>query len=558
MRIENDRLRQIIKELGVVLDERLESAFKFAEKANRSLADVLVESDLISDDHMGQIIAKELGYAFIDLDTVAIPADVLEIVPRAMASVQQVIPFSADLYSVKVAMVNPGNERVLQLIEKKTGRRVVPYLTTKENIINTLVRYRQGIQQEFSDIIQESISEVAGAGESDLPIVKIVDTIIEYAFDNKASDIHIEPNENKTLVRFRIDGLLHDIITLPRNFHDLVVMRIKIMGRLRTDEHRSAQDGKLQAEIRGEKLDIRVSIIPVVDGEKVVLRLLSEHSRQFSLEELGMNTEDLLKVKREYSKPYGMVLATGPTGSGKTTTLYAIIKILNRREVNIATIEDPVEYDIEGVNQVQVDPKTNLTFAAGLRSILRQDPDIIMVGEIRDQETADIAVNSAMTGHLVLSSLHTNDAPTALPRFLEMNIEPFIIASTVNLIIAQRLVRRNCAQCIASEEVSVDIYKAAFPAEMLSRHVGDKTSVRSYRSKGCPLCGQTGYTGRIGIFEVLPMTETIRQLIMKQSNAEEIRKQAVGEGMTTMLEDGLKKVLAGSTTIDEVLRATRS
>ena len=274
--------------------------------------------------------------------------------------------------------------------------------------------------------------------------------------------MHNEPSDNDTKVRFRIDGILHDIIDLPKNIHELVITRIKIMAKLRTDEHRSAQDGKIRTDVRDEKIDIRVSIVPIVEGEKTVLRLLSAKNRQFSLEDLGMSADDLVKVKNEYSKPYGMILSTGPTGSGKTTTLYAIMKILNRREVNISTIEDPVEYDMEDVNQIQVDAKTNLTFANGLRSILRQDPDIIMVGEIRDEETANIAINSAMTGHLVLSTLHTNDAPTTLPRFLEMNIEPFLISSTVNLVIAQRLVRRICTNCVVSETVTKKQLKEKF------------------------------------------------------------------------------------------------
>jgi type II secretory ATPase GspE/PulE/Tfp pilus assembly ATPase PilB-like protein len=330
------------------------------------------------------------------------------------------------------------------------------------------------------------------------------------------------------------------------------------MAKLRTDEHRSAQDGKIRVKFEKEKLDIRVSIIPIVEGEKIVMRLLSARSRQLSLEDLGLAGEDLVKLKKEYSKPYGMVLATGPTGAGKSTTLYAILKILNRREVNISTIEDPVEYDIEGINQIQVNAKTNLTFATGLRSILRQDPDVIMVGEIRDTETADMAINAAMTGHLVLSTLHTNDAPTALPRFLKMGIEPFLIASTVNIIIAQRLIRKTCSQCIVSEPTSSADLKKKFLPGLIDKHFGpNKKNIRLYHSKGCPVCGNTGYSGRIGIFEVLVVNEAIRDLIMKRANADEIREQAIKEGMKTMIEDGIKKALAGTTTIEEVLRATR-
>ena len=483
----------------------------------------------------------------------------MQLIPKVMAKKQKVIAFGRDKKGIKLAMANPGNLTIINLLEKKTGQVVIPYYTTSINIENALARYQRGIQKEFAEIIQENITQAKkGAKAEDLPVIKIVDTIIDYAYENKASDIHIEPGEEKTLVRFRLDGILHDIIDLPKTVHDLIVTRIKIMAKLRTDEHRSAQDGKIRADVSDGKLDVRVSIVPIVEGEKIVMRLLSERSRQFSLEDLGLNGEDLIKLKKEYSKPYGMILVTGPTGSGKTTTLYSILKILNRREVNISTIEDPVEYDVDGINQIQVNPKTNLTFANGLRSILRQDPNIIMVGEIRDEETADIAVNSAMTGHLVLTTLHTNDAPTALPRFLEMGMEPFLIASTVNIIIAQRLVRKNCSQCIVSEEVSTEELKNKFSAALIEKHFGkEKKKIRIYHGKGCPVCGNTGYSGRVGVFEVMVMTEPIRDLIMRRANADEIREQAVKEGMRTMIEDGVRKVLSGVTTIEEVLRATR-
>jgi len=559
MKISNQKLKFLVEELDLVTKERLEAAYKYSEKNKKPLAEVLVESDLISDDHLGQIIADELGYDFVDLDKVAIEDDVLQLIPKVMAKTQKVITFERNKEGIKLALVNPGNLTVINLLEKKTGQKVIPYYTTSDNIENALAHYQKGLQQEFADIIQENISQAKrGAKAEDLPVIKIVDTILEYAYENRASDIHIEPGEEKTLVRFRLDGILHDIIDLPTTIHDLVITRIKIMAKLRTDEHRAAQDGKIRVKFGNNKLDIRISIVPIVEGEKSVMRLLSERSRQFSLEDLGLRGEDLVKLKKEYTKPYGMILATGPTGAGKSTTLYAILKILNRRAVNISTIEDPVEYDIEGINQIQVNPKAKLTFATGLRSILRQDPDVIMVGEIRDEETADMAINSAMTGHLVLSTLHTNDAPTALPRFLEMGIEPFLIASTVNIIIAQRLVRRNCSKCIVSEVVSSQELKKRFSPALIDKHFGpDKKSIRIYHGKGCPVCGNTGYSGRIGVFEVLSISEGVRDLIMRRANADEIREQAVKEGMRTMIEDGVKKVLSGTTTIEEVLRATR-
>ncbi len=559
MKISNERLKLLVGELDLIPKERLDAAFKFAEDNNRPLGQVLVESDLVSDDHLGQIVAGQLGIDFVDLDQEPIDQAVLNLIPKVMAKKQKVIAFGRTPAGIKLAMVNPSDLTIINLIEKKTGEAVIPYYTTYQNIENVLAKYQQGIKKEFAQIIQENISQASsGVRAEDLPIIKIVDTIIEYAYENRASDIHIEPSEEKMLVRFRIDGILHDIIDLSKNFHELIVTRIKIMSQLRTDEHRSAQDGKIRMKFENETVDIRVSIVPIVEGEKVVLRLLSEKSRQLSLEDLGMGNEDLVKLKKEYAKPYGAILATGPTGSGKTTTLYAILKNLNRREVNIATIEDPVEYDIEGVNQVQVNPRTNLTFASGLRSILRQDPDIIMVGEIRDQETADIAINAAMTGHLVLSTLHTNDAATALPRFLKMGIEPFLITSTVNIIIAQRLVRRICPHCIISEKINSSELKEKFSKELIEKHFGpEEKELRIYHGKGCELCSQTGYKGRVGIYEVLAVTEPIRDLIMKRANADQIRNQAIAEGMKTMIEDGIKKVLSGLTTIEEVLRATR-
>ncbi len=557
MEISNQKIKLLVEELDLVPKDKLEEAYDFAEKNHRPMAEVLVSKNLVSDDNLGKIIAEALGFEFIDLSTVAIDPEVVNIIPKVMAKAQKAVVFERTKELVKLAMVNPGNLTVINLVEKKTGQEVQPYYTTQDNLDDAMAGYQQGIQKEFSTIIQENLSQAKNAKAEDLPIIKIVDTIIEYAQENKASDIHIEPGEDKTLIRFRIDGILHDIIDLPAVIHEQLITRLKIMSQLRTDEHRSAQDGKLRMKIAKKKLDVRISIIPTVEGEKVVMRLLSEKSGALSLEDLGMGAEDLVKVKKQYSKPYGMILNTGPTGSGKTTSLYSMLRVLNKREVNISTIEDPVEYDVEGINQIQVNPKTNLTFANGLRAILRQDPNVIMVGEIRDEETADIAINSAMTGHLVLSTLHTNDAPTALPRLVEMNIEPFLIASTVNIVMAQRLVRKNCSKCIVSEQVPAEKLKEKFSGDVIEKYFPSQTSIRIFHGKGCAVCSNTGYQGRLAIFEVMVVTEKIRELIMKRANADEIRRQAQAEGMTTMVEDGIKKVLAGTTTIEEVLRATR-
>ena len=499
MKVSNQKLKLLVQNLDLIPQEKLDAAFLVAEKDNKPLAEILVDRDLISDDNLGQVIAENLGYDFVDLDKIAIDEEVLRLIPEVMARKQKVIAFARDKEGISLALVNPGNLSMINLIEKKTGQPVIPFYTTNDNITSALAKYQKGIEKEFATIIKENVSQAKkGAKAEDLPVVKIVDTVIEYAYENKASDVHIEPTEAETLGRVWIDGILHDIIKLPKITHDLIVTRIKILSQLRTDEHRSAQDGKFQMKFEAEKFDLRVSIVPIVEGEKVVIRLLSSKSRQFGLADLGLAGEDLVKLKNEYSKPWGTLMITGPTGAGKTTTLYSILKILNRREVNIATIEDPVEYDLEGMNQTQVNAKTNLNFANGLRSILRQDPDIIMVGEIRDQETADLAINAAMTGHLVLTTLHTNDAPTALPRLLKMNIEPFLLASTINIIMAQRLVRKICTQCVVSETVPLEELKKKFSAPIIDQNFGGgRATIRIYHGKGCPICSQTGYRGRL-------------------------------------------------------------
>ena len=474
-----------------------------------------------------------------------------------VAKKEQIIAFEKNSQGLKVAMADPLNLEIQQFIAKKAGEKVIPYYATAKDLNEAMRLYSKELQKTFDEMLQQQVEAVEKGQAQDVPIAKIVDLLVEYAYQNKASDIHIEPAEQQSLVRFRIDGVLHDVLKMPIALHSQVVTRVKVLSKLRTDEHMSAQDGKLQMSLPEEELDIRVSIVPIVDGEKIVMRLLSSRSRQFSLGDLGMNDKDLAKVKAGFKRPYGMVLSTGPTGSGKTTTIYAILKILNTRDKNIATIEDPVEYDMEGVNQIQVNPKTNLTFADGLRAILRQDPDIIFVGEVRDKETAGIATNSAMTGHLVLSTLHTNNAATTLPRLIDMGIEPFLVASTVNVIVGQRLVRQICQKCRLSQMMSLTELSKQIPKELIKKHLGDKSQLRIYQGKGCPVCHNSGYSGRIGVFEVLEVTEAIKELIAAKADADVLSKKAIQEGMSTMLEDGLQKVAHGITTIEEVLRVTK-
>jgi type II secretory ATPase GspE/PulE/Tfp pilus assembly ATPase PilB-like protein len=400
-----------------------------------------------------------------------------------------------------------------------------------------------------------SIQEELAQPIEKISVIRLVDKIVERGYLARASDIHVDPAEDKIEVRLRIDGALHNTFVLPKDLQDEVISRIKVLSGLRTDEHQAAQDGRFRFQLKETRInfDIRVSIAPTFYGENAVLRLLAERGEEYTLETLGFSARDLEAVKRAIKKPYGMILATGPTGSGKTTTLYTILKTLNIEEISIITIEDPIEYSIKGIDQIQVNPQTGLTFASGLRSILRQDPNIVMVGEIRDEETAGIAVNAALTGHLLLSTLHTNDAATTLPRLIDMKVEPFLIASTVNIAIGQRLVRKICQDCKTEKKLSLAELQGlatVIPEEILDKN---KNGI-FYYGKGCKNCNNTGYRGRLGIYEVLEVTDALREAIMKRLNANEIREIAQNEGMTPMLEDGFNKALKGITTIEEILR----
>lgn len=395
--------------------------------------------------------------------------------------------------------------------------------------------------------IEEEIAKGA-----ELSIINLVDGLVEHSYNARASDIHIEPEEKRVRVRLRIDGVLREAFVFPKEIHSEIITRIKVLSGLRTDEHQAAQDGRFRLDLKkAGMIDVRVSIVPTYYGEDAILRLLAEKSEKFSLDSLAFAPQDRKKIDRAIQKPFGMILATGPTGSGKTTTLYTFIKMLNTPEVSIITIEDPIEYAITGIEQIQVNPRTGLTFADGLRSILRQDPNIIMVGEIRDEETARIAVNAALTGHLLLSTLHTNDASTTLPRLLDMKIEPFLIASTVNIALGQRLVRKICPDCKVKKPVTLDEMKSL--AEILP----EKSLVNYkefYQGIGCSKCNNSGYRGRIGIYEVLLMNDDVRAGVVRKASADEIKQIAIKNGMTTMIEDGLQKVMTGITTVEEILR----
>lgn len=558
MTISDEDLKKLVIKNNLIDEKGITQILEYLKNSDTTFYDALIEKNIITDENLGILISDYLKMPFVILSKLSIAEDVFRIIPERIARKHKIIPFLKDATSLKVALSNPNKKTLLEMVARKSGLKIIPYLATERDINNTFFIYRKDLQVIFDQILEEEVySDLQSIIKEDAPIIKIVNLIIQYASQDKASDIHIEPQEKKCLIRFRIDGMLHDVVSLPINLHDRIVTRIKIVSNLRTDEHMSAQDGKMRFKDDEETMDIRVSILPIVDGEKAVLRLLSTHARQFSLIDLGMNEKDLAKLNESISKSYGMILSTGPTGSGKSTSIYAILKIINKREKNITTVEDPVEYRIKGVNQINVNVKTGLTFASGLRSILRQDPNIVFVGEIRDIETAGIAVNAALTGHLVLSTLHTNDAATALPRFIDMKVEPFLVASTVNVIIAQRLIRKICEMCKSSFKVPKEELIRNLPLDVVVKNLGDIPEYTIFKGNGCKICHNTGYAGRIGIFEILEISKKIKALIVGKADSEMIAKQAIDEGMTTMLDDGLEKIKRGLTTLEEVLRVTK-
>ena len=554
-----EKLKEILVPSGYIEEGLFESAMQEAAKKRVPIESLIVEKGLISDEHLGRAIADSLNYYFIDLKNIAISEDLLNLIPEAVARAQGSILFDRVGDNLKLATFKPHNYEFLKFLERKIGRKIEIYYATPLGIEVALKSYRSDWIMAAKDLI----TDLEANPKNEENIVKLVNLFLEYAHDSNASDIHIEPLEGRALVRFRIDGILHEVMSYSKNMHDRIVSRIKILSRLRTDEHAAAQDGRFDHKKDQVGIDVRVSILPVTDGENVVMRLLTERMRRLSLEELGLTGKDLEKVKAAMVKPYGMILSVGPTGSGKTTTLYAVLQILNKPEVNIMTIEDPVEYDIEHIQQTQVNPAKNLLFSTGLRSIVRQDPDIVMVGEIRDNETADIAVNAAMTGHLFLSTLHANDAATTFPRLLEMGIEPFLVASSVNVVVAQRLVRKVCSFCklsyfLTEEELKILDSLPHVPQMIQETYKKEDISkIRFYKGSGCKICNYTGYSGRTGIFEVLEVTKEMRLLIVQRMSADVIDEEAKKLGMTSMMQDGMVKVFQGVTTIDEVVRAVK-
>lgn len=557
------QLKKLLVVPGHITEKDFSEALNEAEAKKTLVEEVLIDKGLIRDEQLGKLVAETMGVPFIRLGEAVIDEEVMRMIPEVVARAKGVFAFSRDRDAVHVAMLNPDDAPTLSMIAKRTGLRSVPYFATRRDMSFAFSRYATDIKEKIDDMLKKFKEPHQRKEAKDELTVALTEILLQYGHMNKASDVHIEPHTTVTLVRFRIDGMLHDILELPRDVSENILTRIKILAQMRTDEHRAAQDGRFQFFSEKVQVDVRASIVPVTKGENIVLRLLSADIRGFTLDELGLAPTDLEKIQRAVKIPRGMILVAGPTGSGKTTTIYTMLKILNKRDVHISSIEDPVEYDIEGVSQIQVDQKTNLTFAQGLRAIVRQDPNIIFVGEIRDKETAGIAVNSALTGHLVLSTLHADDAATTTIRFLDMGIEPYLVAATINTIIGQRLVRKICTQCRHSYEPTEKDSQIEWRAieenptiKEIFKQKGYKSThgLQLYKGKGCKVCGNSGYLSRINIMEILEVNDTISELIVRKAPRSELMKAARESGMTTMLENGIAKVLNGITTLEEVLR----
>lgn len=583
MQIDAAQLKAFLLDAGLVKPAALKKIEQDAARAGISLRDALLNAGQVKEEEIKRLEAYILGIPFVDLSHETVSPEVLRMIPEPIARTHNIIAYRKSGTELEVAMLDPDDLQMIEFIRKKEGLRILARLTTPESIQHGLRQYGKTLEAEFGDIlkteeagtlmpVKEEGGMLAATAEDlkklaeDMPVVRIADTLLRHAILQSASDIHIEPSEKEVVVRYRIDGILRSAMTLPRRIAPALVARIKVMANLKLDEHRLPQDGRFKIETPEYRISFRVSVLPVFDGEKVVMRLLPENAKGLTLEESGFLGSNLERVHRAIRRPTGIILATGPTGSGKTTTLYTILEMLNTPAVNISTVEDPIEYRMPRVNQMQVRSDIGLTFANGLRALLRQDPNIIMVGEIRDNETASLAINAALTGHLVLSTLHTNSAAGSLPRLLDMKIEPFLIASTVTAIISQRLIRRLCEEQekyrLNNEEIARlrrDSDLDGIFAMLKREKVVDEAMTpekmewgRAKKSDESP----DGYKGRIGIHEVLQMSDTIRALIMKNSTAEEIEARARAEGMLTMREVGFIRAAQHVTSIEEVLRVT--
>lgn len=567
-RFPQEKLKGILETQKLVTSEQFVDALADATRMNQSVGDVLISKGYITEDYLYNLVASHLGVERANLNVRGIDRKVLSLIDEKFCREKGIIPFAQDAdKTIDVAMEDPSDLPTIEFLEHKLGARIRPFLASPRDMAKGFSLFGSELTEDFKKIIDQNVrtsleKKINLANDEDaaaqLPVVDIVNSLLAYGASLNASDIHIEELEDVVMVRFRIDGILYEIIRMPKEIQSAIVARIKLLGALKIDEHQRPQDGRFRFNSMPTVIDVRVSILPTLYGEKIVMRLLPASQRPLSLAEVGMLEDTAQLVMDNMKKTYGMMLVTGPTGSGKTTTLYAVLNLLNQPQVNIVTIEDPIEYNIKYINQIQINPVAGITFAAGLRSILRQDPNIIMVGEIRDEETGEIAVNAALTGHLLLSSLHTNDAPTAVPRLMDMKIQPFLIAAVLNLVLAQRLVRKICIDCIESYPISPELEKDL--REQLKLIGVDAQSMPHtlYRGKGCKACNNTGYRGRMGIFEAFEVSENIRKIIISgKFSLDDIVKTARQNGMVTMFEDGLRKAALGMTTIEEVLRVIR-
>ena len=567
MHITEAKLKELVLQSEVINEAAFASAKEEARRTGQSIQNVLVGRGDTTEDYLAELLDPYFNTPHVDLRKIEIKKDILEQLPEAFAKTKGVVVYDIlkDKRVVKVAMTDPFDFNTIEFLRAKFGMWVDVSWVTPANLKFALKQYGKQIGASFNQTITENVQKFLSlSGEADVAklaesvsVITILDSILEQAIALNASDIHFEPLAKKEiLVRFRVDGVLQEILSLNEVIQPILVARVKILASMQIDEHRIPQDGRFKFTLDdGSSIDIRVNVMPVMYGEKVEMRILKSSSRPLSLSDLGVSVGGIKAVEQEIKKPHGMLLVTGPTGHGKTTTLYSVLHILNTPKVNITTIEDPIEYSVSGINQTQVNAKAGITFGSGLRALLRQNPDIIMIGEIRDNETVEIAVHAALTGHLVLSSLHTNDAPSAIPRLIDMGAPPFLLASTVNVVIAQRLVRKICTSCVQSYKVSAPIGQLIKKQFLVAKGTKAKNVPQSlYRGVGCNACGHTGFIGQIGVFEILSVSEAIRNLILKSASVSEIKKMAVKEGMETMFEDGLDKAERGITTIEEVLR----
>ncbi len=592
MRLSDATVEQLLVDNDKITDAKLDDLKEQQRQNNRPLQDLVVKNDVVNEKVLTQLYAKFADIPFVELNPKEVDKEVMLSLPEKISRQYNAVVFADDGNAKSLAMEDPDDMQAVDFIQKQIGSDFKLFIATKENILQTLENFRDGMAEEINDVVavqeeQEVRDEVSDEDIAEnSPIAKTVNLILEFAVRSSASDIHIEPREEFVQVRYRIDGVLREANKLPRNVMAALVSRIKILSNLKIDERRVPQDGRFKVTVAGKRYALRVSTLPISEGEKVVMRILDESNKALTLEELGYWGWSIDKINAAIHQPYGMVLVTGPTGSGKSTSLYSALTILNQPDVNISTVEDPVEYKIQGANQTQVNPTAGMTFIAGLRALLRQDPNIIMVGEIRDAETANLGVQAALTGHLVFSTLHTNNAATCLPRLLDMGIEPFLIASTVRAVVGQRLVRRLCKNCreeYSPQKADVDVIGKMFGVsnaasvqrvhelekvaaqQGIGADIGGKLSstassiARLYRPhpEGCDECGHSGYKGRMGIYEVLDNSIAVQKLIVANATSNTIQEQAIKEGMMTMQVDGFIKALRGQTSIEEILRVTR-